>query len=190
MKKTLSLVGSDHRNHDYNWLYEKIKDIKPACITLEQSIDSSAVLYWNFKHPLEKLKKEHKNNQFLTGEFAAGIHYSRERKIPVYFIDEFEPYEYALLTDMNKGRNFEILRKEYPDKEEKEEERFIELTRRNKLMAFAINYHFLVSRFPNIVHIGGADHYDEKRCIPLQKLVIADSIEIFDVVNKTRCHAK
>ena len=190
MEKRLSLVGSDHFNHDYNWISSQIERVKPECITLEQSIDSSASLYWEFEHPLDKLKREHKNGQFLTGEFAAGIHYAREKQIPILLIDEFEPYETAVLTDMNQGRNFDMLIREYPEVDEREDDEFNEWTRRNRLMAFAINHHFLISHFQNILHIGGKGHYDKKRCIPLQKLTVADSVEILDAVNKTRHSTK
>ncbi len=187
MTKRLYLVGSDHFHHDYNWLLNLFREIQPDCITLEKKINESATLYWEFKHPLPQLLKEHKEGQHLEGEFAAGVHYARQYNPPVFCIDEFNPFEIALLTNMNSGENYEILRgdKHLPRKESNEN-----WTRRNKFMALAINYHLHVSGYNKIVHIGGRGHYDGQRCVPLQDLVIADFIEIIDAVNRSRANYK
>lgn len=188
MSKKLYLVGSDHFNHDYNWLLEQIREIHPDCITLEKTIDGSATLYWQFKHPIDRLLKEHSEKQHLEGEFAAGIHYARQNNIPVFCIDEYHPFDIALLTDMNQEENYEILRgdKHSHKEESQKESRYESWTRRNKFMSLGINHNFQIGNKYTIVHIGGRGHYDKERCTPLQELVIADSIQIIDAVNKSR----
>ncbi len=188
--RKLTLVGSDHFNQDYGWIFRVVEEIAPDCITLEQKIDGAASLYWEFKKPLPEVIAKHKERRCLLGEYAAGVHYARQRSLPVYCIDEFTDFSNAVVTDMNSENNFELLRGSrhlFRERDSgKREDDYTNWTRRNHFMAFAINYHFLMNEFSNILHIGGSGHYDETKCVPLQRLVVADSIELIDGVMKMR----
>lgn len=193
-EKNILLVGSDHVRHDYDWIVKQLETFNPECITLEQSLDTSKMLFWEFEHELERLVEEQKRNKaaHALGEFAAGVHHARKNNLPVYCIDKYEPFEVAIHTNMNENDNHEMLRdlkskKSYKSTSETEFEKW---TCRNLYMARAINYHLQCSGMDSLAHIGGRGHYDSKRCLPLQKLVKADSICIIDAVEKTKYRMK
>ena len=170
--------------------------------------------------PLEQLIERQKLFEIASvrmselPEFAAGICYARKNGVPVYCIDEctYPPnertgqFEVAIKTNVNEGDNFELfswkeewnpdLNSLYASRETlsretlSREPAYQRYTRRNAFMAFAINYHFSVSGYSNIVHIGGRAHYDPARSIPIQSLVIADSIDMIDAVEKVQVKLK
>ncbi|NQU79693.1 hypothetical protein HQ545_08050 [Candidatus Woesearchaeota archaeon] len=189
MSKRLYLIGSNHCDHDFKWLLEQIQEIQPDCITLEQKIDTAGGIRRQFEHPLDQILKRHQETSGLFGEFAAGIYHARQNNIPVFCIDEYQPFYVALLADMNQGDNYAILggKKHLQlNYHTLEETKFENATRRNKFMGIGIDYFFQVNKYNKIVHIGGREHYDRDRCVPLQDIVIANSIQIIDAVNKTR----
>jgi hypothetical protein len=206
MAKKIFLVGSDHRSRNYEWLETQIRDILPDCITLEAKLGRASHVYWAFKDSLDKSIEDLKTRGRLGVEFSVGVHYARKNNIPVFSIDEsYPPFNDAIFTNMNEGKNYEMLHQLADDKKifqdcndflSRYESDFDDngvlikvhenLTRRNIYMAMAINYHAHISGFDKMVHIGGRGHYDKDRCIPLQDLIVADTFEILDMVNKKR----
>jgi hypothetical protein len=173
-KPILHLFGSDHLNYNYKRAFKTLSEIKPDCITLEQTINGAASLYHEFSKPIKKQMERHLKGELDAGDFAVGVHYARIKGTPIYFIDNDRGGEfyYANKVNLNSRKQFELLNpgRHSGKMPETPQDLYEYFTERNYNMGDAIIAINKKSNFQNMVHIGGERHYDIDHCIPLQNL--------------------
>ncbi len=202
MIQQLTLIGGDHYNdsRSYWWVYEQIEKARPDCITLEQTLSPGGFVPVPFMMGADKFEQEGKNDpQLVMDPFSAGIVYALRNNDSLFVIDGYVPnsgyWDTNLTADGGWKRFRERTKKDksydrlndwlYMVREKVlHESRYNNWTRRNIIMAEKIQR--LHERgFTRFVHIGGRGHYDGQRCVPLQNLVVTQTVQIIDAVEKT-----
>ena len=183
---TLLLIGSDHITDVRKYVRSKLRSYKPDFISLEHEINlglSGEVL----PGPKNVKRKRFGRNMslYLYGqelvwfeyEQRAGMDYALDRKVPLYFIDRIQHLDRDAIFGLD-GNDF--VRLEVPC----DEELPTYITGRNIFVKNAYDILVPMYRPKTAAHICGTDHLDERKGIPLQKLIKARRYVVINAVTQ------